>query len=598
MAGVMDLLREGHAKLRAGHAAAAAERLRQARAADPGNVDAMVLLGMALRKLGKLEEAASLHRQAAGARRDDVGVLGELGLTLLTARQMEEAAGVFRRIVALRPDLASAHYFLGRALAESSDLDAALASMTEAVRLEPGNADYKLGLAGVELSRGRPRTAIKLYREVMPARPEMPEIHLRLGNAYSQLGVMEEAEACFRRVLALRANDPYAIAGLAQCAETQGDFERAAEIIERAVGGGVPQPGLAVALARVRRRQKRAGEAIPYARRALEQAMPKYLRAAVLHALAQLHEDLGEYDEAYARYAATNEAERTAFDPGAYEARVSAIIAAFGGARMKALARSTVRSGLFVYIVGMPRSGTTLAEQIIDAHPRAFGAGELGHIRAVTETLASLTGRAEGYPEGVAALTPAVLDRVSGEHVERMRRQAGEGVERVTDKMPSNYMDLGLVELLYPDCRVVHCTRDAMDTCWSLFATRMSVWHQYSFTQEGIALAYAQYRRVMRHWREVLTVPMLELGYEDMVREQRARSEELVAFCGLEWDEACLRFHETKRVVTTASVDQVNKPMYSSSVGRWRRFEKHLGPMRAALERELRRAGEPGLEGA
>jgi len=240
--------------------------------------------------------------------------------------------------------------------------------------------------------------------------------------------------------------------------------------------------------------------------------------------------------------------------------------------------------------VGMPRSGTTLVEQIIASHPRAFGAGELGDIGQIAQAMPRLLGLGGSYPGCLREASVAGMDAIAEKHLGRLGEMAP-GALRVADKMPGNFQHLGLINLLFPGARVIHCTRHPMDTCFSIYATRLSPQHPYANDLEDIAFYYGQYRRIMAHWRTVVDLPMLEVRYEDLVANQEARTRELIAFLGLEWDEACLRFHETKRVVTTASVDQVKRAMYDTSIGRWKRYERHLGPLRAALERFV-----PGID--
>ncbi|MEE8428711.1 MAG: sulfotransferase, partial [Gammaproteobacteria bacterium] len=157
---------------------------------------------------------------------------------------------------------------------------------------------------------------------------------------------------------------------------------------------------------------------------------------------------------------------------------------------------------------------------------------------------------------------------------------------RVIDKMPGNFMHLGLIELLFPDARVIHCQRDSLDTCLSCYFQDFSRSHPYSYQLSNLGVFYKGYRRVMRHWKGLLTIPMMEVQYEDLVANQESVSRQLVDFCGLEWHEGCLQFHNTERFVGTASYDQVRQPMYNRSVGRWKNYEHHLGPLREALEGE------------
>jgi hypothetical protein len=233
----------------------------------------------------------------------------------------------------------------------------------------------------------------------------------------------------------------------------------------------------------------------------------------------------------------------------------------------------------------MPRSGTTLVEQILASHPEGAGAGELPDVIGMATGLPRVLGVPEAYPECVADLDRAALDRLAEGYLKRVQGRFPDA-RRVVDKMPQNFLHLGLIALLFPKARVVHCVRDPLDTCLSCYTTAFAVPHDYARDLGHLGRYYRAYARLMQHWRrvfEALDRPLLELPYEDVVADLEGRTRTLLAFVGLPWDERCLRFHETRRDVGTASYDQVRRPIYNTSIGRWKRFERHLGPLKAAL---------------
>jgi hypothetical protein len=234
-----------------------------------------------------------------------------------------------------------------------------------------------------------------------------------------------------------------------------------------------------------------------------------------------------------------------------------------------------------VFIVGMPRSGTTLTEQIVASHPRAFGAGErrdIGHIGSALE-------RETGSPDP-AAWPPAALRHQAELQLDRLRALAG-NAERVTDKMPDNILWLGMIAVLFPRARIVLCRRDLRDVCLSCHFQSFNHGLAWSNDVEDCAFRATQVERLVRHWRLVLPMPMLELSYEALVDDLEGESRRLIDFIGLEWDPACLAFHTTERPVLTASLWQVRQPLYASSVGRWQNYRQHLGPLIAALGDEV-----------
>jgi hypothetical protein len=230
-----------------------------------------------------------------------------------------------------------------------------------------------------------------------------------------------------------------------------------------------------------------------------------------------------------------------------------------------------------VFIVGMPRSGTTLVEQILASHPDTFGAGETRNI----QRLVSQFGRPGEYPECVARLDVNVARRLADEYVLELHRRSG-GKARVTDKLPGNFHHLGLIATLFPRAQIIHCQRDPRDTCWSCYFHNFQE-VTYNCDLETLGGYYREYERLMSHWKACLPVPIFEVHYEQLVEEPERIIRELIAFCGLKWNDDCLRFHETRRPVRTASNLQVRQPVYQHAVGRWRNYTRHLGTLLTAL---------------
>ena len=234
--------------------------------------------------------------------------------------------------------------------------------------------------------------------------------------------------------------------------------------------------------------------------------------------------------------------------------------------------------------MGFPRSGTTLVEQILASHPKVFGAGELPDIPSIANTLPRHVPGNGSYPTCAPHLAPDAF-RGFGEAYLRRTRQINATAERIVDKMPTNYLHVGLIRLLLPSARAIHCRRNALDTCLSCYFQRFRTGHEFSYELRHLGSCYQNYERLMAHWCHVLSDHILELDYETLTDELEPSARNLLAFCGLEWDDRCLEFHRTQREVATASNWQVRRPVYRSSVGRWRNYETHLGPLRQALGR-------------
>jgi len=300
-------------------------------------------------------------------------------------------------------------------------------------------------------------------------------------------------------------------------------------------------------------------------------------------ALGKICDDSGRYDKAFLHYYAGNQLDRKkiSYDQQRFTTSIDRLTRTFSSDLFRKNVATSSFSELPIFILGMPRSGTTLIEQIVSSHPLVFGAGELEYFNRKSNRIAAE--RKRPYPECVELLAPADLQGIAEEYIRYLQGFSSSAV-RVTDKLPANFLHLGLIALLFPKARVIHCKRDPLDTCLSIFFQKFSASHPYSFDLGDLGHYYREYERLMEHSRAVLpSGMMLEMQYEDVIERPEEMTRKLIEFCGLEWDESCLKFHESKRAVQTASSWQVRQPIYKTSSKRWKQYEKHLGPLINAL---------------
>ena len=411
--------------------------------------------------------------------------------------------------------------------------------------------------------------------------PQIAALRADLGLAQQTAGALAAAAESYRAALALDERQPQALRGLARLAELRRAPDEGlgvlGPVVERGTtdGGLLSQYGALLALA------GRRAEAVAL----LEERLPGLERAAdrmeVSFRLAALHDAAGAPERAFAHAATANRLKGADFDPAAYRALIDRLLANFDRAALARCPRAANRDERPLLVVGMPRSGTSLVEQILASHPAVFGAGELTELGL----LALATGADEcAYPESVARLDAPALDRLADAYRARLDALAP-GAARVVDKMWQNFEYLGFASLLLPGARVIWCRRDPADLGLSNYLLH--------FFGEGVPFAYdldhigrytREHERAMKPWQSVLDLPLLEVHYEALVAEPEAQIRRLVDFAGLPWHPGCLRFHETERVVRTASANQVRRPLYASSVGRHRAYARWLGPLYEALE--------------
>jgi tetratricopeptide (TPR) repeat protein len=549
-------------------------------------------LGAIYLALDRLPDAATICREAIRLNPQLADAHGNLGLALLRLGQYAEAETALRASLRLNPRHIDARCNLAAIFHRQGQLTDALTLLQETVRLAPRSAQAQNDLGGVLLALGQPEPAIQHLQEAVRLRPNFAEAHSNLGLALRELGRIDEAMESFRD--AVRLNPDYAGAhnNLGYTLEFHGQVKEAISEFKEALR---LEPNNARALASLSglaaagRYQLSDDELMRIRTLTQRNDLPADDLGRLHFALARLLDRSGAYDAAFEHYRQGNELRKVyvrrrgaAFDPAQHRRAVDALIEAYSPAYFERVRSTGVDSELPIFIVGMMRSGTSLAEQILASHPQVFGAGELRDIDQIVATLPQRLESSESYPTCVDRLGAAMIRGLAEEHLQRLHERGGTAA-RVIDKQPFNFLHLGLIATLFPRARLIHCRRDPVDTCLSCYFQNFGEPMGFTLDLEHLGLYYREYERLMAHWARVLPVPVFELDYEELTADQEAVSRRLVEFCGLEWDDRCLRFHETRRPVRTASTLQVRRPMYRDAVGRWKRYEAHLGPLFDAL---------------
>jgi tetratricopeptide (TPR) repeat protein len=552
---------------RSGDLAGAARLYCQVVEAEPDHADALSLLALACHQSGDLAGAEEWYRRALAARPGDAENHFRLGLVLAALGRADAAAGGFREAVRLRPDSAEAWNNLGNALFLQDRAGEAVPCYREAVRIRPDYAEAWLNLGNALREDDRLTEGLTSYREAVRLRPAYARAHMNLAAALLETGEVGAAEGHLRECLRLSPGAPQVLHTLAD----NGLFR-----------DGDPGPD------ELRARLARGG---------LSPADAAHLHSTLAHLLDRA----GRYDDAFAHFREANRLRRdlarqagTAFDPAEHVRLVDRLVAVFTPEYFERVRGLGSPAEEPVFVVGMPRSGSSLVEQILSHHPDVAGAGELRDFPRLVATLPERLSTAGPYPECVGRLDGPAALALADAYLGRVRERVGPAL-RFTDKMLENFLHLGLVATLLPRARVVHCRRDPLDTCVSCFFQKFRGVN-YTCDLEELGLYYRQYQRLMAHWRTALPLPVLEVAYEELVADSEAGSRRLIDFCGLPWDERVLRFHENPRPVRTVSKLQVRRPIYSSSLGRWRRYAAHLAPLCQALGLEELTPATPPAE--
>jgi Flp pilus assembly protein TadD len=464
-----------------------------------------------------------------------------------------EAVARYEKILSLKPDLPEAHNDLGLALAELGRFDAAIVAYQRAIELKPKN----------------------------------PAALCNWGAALSHLDRFDEAEVKFRRAIAINPEFAGAHHNLSVILKESGRLAKARQAAERAIRLAPRKGSYYEHLAIVR--SFVAGDRYIRALESLAEdgaSLSPVDRIHVHFALAKAYEDIGRPENAFRQLLAGNGLKRQqiAYDEATTLARMDLTRELFTPDFMKSRQGSGEQSRVPVFIVGMPRSGTTLIEQILASHPKFFGAGELGLFEQATDVISDALHPSRSFPEMILATSGKHFRALGAHYLDKLVQRAPRAA-RITDKMPGNFLYAGLIHLALPNAAIIHAVRDPIDTCASCFSINFSRGQTHTYDLAELGRYYRHYQALMAHWHRVLPPGrIIDVHYEDLVADLEGVARRTIAHCGLTWDARCLDFHRTERSVRTASAAQVRQPIYKGSVGRWRKYEKFLGPLLAELE--------------
>lgn len=567
----------GNALGRAGRLEDAAASYRRALALRPELAEAHNNLADVELEQGRLDAALGSLRRAVELRPDFSDAHQNLGKTLLRLGRYEEALESCRKALELAPESAQAHNSLGNVLARLGQFDTAVASFRRCIALQPGFAEAHANLANAIRSTGGLDEAVNEYRLALRIKPDFVEAYAELATSLRLLRLTAEAEAACHQALQIAPRAARVLVVLAELRADAGRFSEAEACFERALSAD-PQSAEALA-GMVRIRRMTAGDdAWLRAARALEETGLSPQREMILrYAMGKYFDDIADFPAAFANYRRANLlARRSApkHDRALMQRAVDWIIRSQDAAWLRKCSTAAPQSRRPVFVVGMLRSGTSLAEQILASHPAVSGAGELSFWSTRLAALLPVVPDDTSPAPDIGELARAGRDYL--DHLHAMEP----GATRVIDKLPTNFLALGLINAALPGARIIHMRRDPIDTCLSIYFQHFEAINTYTHDLGDLAHYYRQYRRLMRHWRSALPEgTMLEVTYEGLVADPEGWSRRLLEFIQLPWDQRCLDFQSTQRAVVTASKWQVRQPITARSIGRWRSYAEFIDPL-------------------
>jgi tetratricopeptide (TPR) repeat protein len=506
-------------------------------------------LGNALQMLGENEEAISWLNEAIVQDPNYADAYCNLGNAQRVLGRAEEAIASYKRAISIAPDLADTYNNLGAILMELNEVDDAATNFKKAIEIEPGFIEAYNGLGNALSDKGDIDKAVASYYKAIELDPGYSEAYHGLGNAISEQGELVKAIALYRKAIEI---DPEYIEAYQSLARNKKFLEYDDDV--------------------------RSMEFL-YAKQCLSEEQ----KTGLAFSLGKVYEDLGRYETAMELFIAATRLKRASFDYSITEAEdLFRDIKEKFSLKFFSVPITVGNSDQTpIFILGMPRSGTSLVEQILASHPNVVGAGELSVLLDLIKKLCA-TDSSKGSPTFISDLDSELFKDLGKEYIARIRNHS-KSAKYITDKMPHNFLRIGFIKTILPNAKIIHLTRDPMDNCLSIFKNDFSSGHAYSYDMTELGQYYHLYLDLMKYWRNNLPDFIYDLNYEELVDDQEGQVRKLLEYCNLPWDDACLEFHKTRRKVKTASNAQVRQPIYKDSVNLWKRYEKQLQPLHDAI---------------
>jgi tetratricopeptide (TPR) repeat protein len=550
---------------------------------DPQLVQSLNNLGSIERARKNQDAAIDWYKKALLVDGNFIESLSNLGAVLVESDRGDEAVPHLEKALTIDGNYSVAICNLGLARIKQERYQDAISLLLRSLQLNPGYPESLVGLARAYFESEQNDLALEILLKVVNQHSLRTDAHSLLGSIYTEEGKSELAEQHFNKVLEIDPENISAITGIGNIKMEQGDFATAKAQFMKATQLDVNNVEARFYLTQVEKVSKDDPN-VP----ALENILSSQANLSVdkkisLHyALGKAYDDTKRFDDAFPHFleGARLKRGKISFDVTADSQLANDIISSVSEELISKNQGGGELSDAPIFILGMPRSGTTLVEQIISSHPDVFGAGELDYlIQILQQPILGMEDDGKGFPSNFVNLTPELLSKYGQQYIESIKALAP-SAKRITDKMPANYLMMGLIPLILPNAKIIHVKRDPIDTCISCF-TRLFNHHQYAtYDLEELGLHYQNYLKIMDHWRKVLPKDRyIEVQYEELVGNIEVESRRLLKYCNLKWDKRCLDFYKNERTVRTASVTQVRQPVYSSSVERWRNYEKYLHPL-------------------
>ena len=559
----------------------AVKRYQQYLGLRPKDAEAHYTLGLVFKELGRTELAIEHFNQSIAIVADNAAVHRQLGDAYTKLRRLEEAIKPYETALALQADDVVTTINLGNVFHGLHRYTQSIHLYQQALSMQPDNVQVRRHLGASYQRTGQTQEAVKCFEQALSLSPDYVDARIKLAEVLRELGRAEEALVQVEQVIDLKPDETQAHIILALILRELGEAELAIERFERLLCTQPRCGHLYYQISMLKPKQ----ELIPVVENLIgDPELPVGDTIYCHFALGNIYRGSKSFDQAFSHFLEANTLYRKTFvyDAKEHALLIDSLIKVYSERFFKRKHQFGSASQLPVFILGMPRSGTTLVEQIISSHPKVYGAGELQAISAIVLSISQRLEHADLYPECMTLFDQEMAEEYSARYLQELALHSATA-KHITDKFPGNYFKIGLIKTLFPDARIIHCQRNPLDTCISIFFHCIQDW-KWSFELTELGQYYLDYQRLMSHWHKLFPGEIFTVQYEELVMDQERVSKQLIDYLGLKWDEKCLDFHNNERDVRTISNMQVRQPMYKNSMNRWKHYEKHLQPLIEVLQ--------------
>ena len=549
---------------------------------NAGNNNAFVqhCLASAYEANNMLPEAEERFKKALSFNNNDKVILNNYAALLQKTGKIDLAIDLYKQSINVDEQYPISQYNLADLYLSINDYEAALKLFDNVVKLRPDYLEAIIGQGRCYQKRGANLHALTIYEKAVAMDTSLVYVYIYMAQTLSSLSRFDEALNSLRTAIKLDPENIETLCAIATIYENRDEFDKAEEIIRPLLISAPEHYDVVMAYASLCKKLNECESAVSLINKIVNDKSISDLLKAPLHFKAgKILDETKQYDDAFQHYSLANEYQNFSYDEKIITRSYENITNLFSISTIDTLPKSMIKSDAPIFIVGMPRSGTTLVEQIISSLPEVYGAGELPYLFTLSRQIAGNFAAGNECITNFKNLDQQHLNALTEQYLQSTLNNT-KNESYFTDKMPHNFTMIGLINVLFPDSKIIHCQRNPIDNCLSIYFSEFNSKHPYACNLKNLAKYYTDYyQKLMAHWENFNQLPLYNISYEDIVNDQESTSRKLIDFCGLEWNDICLDFHQSKRDVATISYDQVRQPIYNRSVERWRNYEKHIEPL-------------------